>query len=341
MFTRKEQVLLKDYLKNHCIRLTTTMNADVTVVSGSEDVSPGKENGALPCETQHENNTPPEQPREASESADLIPVNLQSKDDAQLPQPEVQLSKRQRKKLLKMESWEIKKKEKRLQEKEKCKAKRIEAINRGLPVRTGPSRKELKRRKMNYDEATAEVVVDLSFDKMMIDKDVAKCVKQLLRMYTLNRRSEKPIPLHFSGITEGGAVEKHLAKHDGYQHWDVRFSSEHFMKLFDPKQLIYLTSESDNLLERLERDHVYVIGGLVDHNQHKGYCYRLAEEFGIRHARLPLNEHLVLKTRTVLTINQVFEILLNINLGKGWQQTLLDVMPARKGATAKQSETSE
>uniref|UniRef100_A0A182P8J7 tRNA (guanine(9)-N(1))-methyltransferase n=1 Tax=Anopheles epiroticus TaxID=199890 RepID=A0A182P8J7_9DIPT len=242
-----------------------------------------------------------------------------------------ELSKRQRKKLLRLENWEKRKKEKRQQEKEKMKAKRLEAIRQGLPVRNGPSRKELKRRKVINDEAKIEVVVDLSFDQLMIDKDVGKCVKQLLRIYTLNRRSSRPIPLHFVGIEKGGAVERHLARNDGYSHWDVRFASEHFMQLFKPSTLVYLTSESEHVLERLEEGCVYVIGGLVDHNQHKGYCHQLAQRHGIRHARLPLAEHLVIKTRTILTINQVFEILLNVHMGKEWQQTLLDVLPARKG----------
>uniref|UniRef100_A0A182SGZ6 tRNA (guanine(9)-N(1))-methyltransferase n=1 Tax=Anopheles maculatus TaxID=74869 RepID=A0A182SGZ6_9DIPT len=246
-----------------------------------------------------------------------------------------ELSKRQRKKLLKLENWEMKKKEKRQKEKEKMKAKRIEAIQQGLPIRNGPSRKELKRRKVSYSNATIEIVVDLSFDHMMIDKDVAKCVKQLLRIYTLNRRSERPVPLHFVGIEKGGAVERHLARNDGYRHWDVRFSSEHFMQLFKPSTLVYLTSESDQVLDRLEDGCVYVIGGLVDHNQHKGHCYQLAQQHGIRHARLPLAEHLVIKTRTILTINQVFEVLLNVHMGKQWQPTLLEVLPARKGVTPK------
>ncbi|XP_053671815.1 tRNA methyltransferase 10 homolog A-like [Anopheles nili] len=258
--------------------------------------------------------------------------NLESHDPASV------LSKRQRKKLLKMENWEQRKKEKRQKEKEKLKAKRLQAIQQGLPTRTGPSRKELKRRKTNntgLSKSSIEVAVDLSFDQLMINKDVAKCVKQLLRMYTLNRRSESPLALHFTGIRPGGAVEKHLTRNDGYQHWDVRFSDAHFTKLFEREKLIYLTSESDNLLERLENGCVYVIGGLVDHNQHKGHCYQLAQKYGIRHARLPLSEHLVIKTRTILTINQVFEILLNVHLGKDWKQTLLEVLPARKGAIAR------
>lgn len=247
------------------------------------------------------------------------------------------MSKRKRKKLLKLQQWEVKKKEKRLKEKEKMKQRKLEAMKAGLPTRNGPSRKELKRNKIDYSKSDITIAVDLSFDEMMIDKDVAKCVKQLLRIYTMNRRSEKPIPLHFTGIRPGGSVEKHLKRNDGYQHWDVKFSGEPFVNLFERDKLVYLSSESDNVLTELEKDHVYVIGGLVDHNQYKGHCHGLASEMGIRHARLPLSEHIVIKTRTILTINQVFEILMKVQLGKPWQETLLEVLPMRKGAKPKES----
>lgn len=248
------------------------------------------------------------------------------------------LSKRQRKKLIKLQQWEVKKKEKRLKEKEKMKQRKLEAIQAGLPTRNGPSRKELKRNKIDYSKSDITIAVDLSFDEMMIDKDVAKCVKQLLRIYTMNRRSERPIPLHFTGIRPGGSVEKHLKRNDGYQHWDVKFSDKPFVDLFERDKLVYLSSESDNVLTTLEKDHVYVIGGLVDHNQYKGHCHGLASEMGIRHARLPLSEHLVIKTRTILTINQVFEILMKVQLGKPWQETLLEVLPMRKGAKPKETD---
>uniref|UniRef100_A0A2M3ZJ33 tRNA (guanine(9)-N(1))-methyltransferase n=1 Tax=Anopheles braziliensis TaxID=58242 RepID=A0A2M3ZJ33_9DIPT len=248
----------------------------------------------------------------------------------------VNLSKRQRKKLLKLASWEEKKKAKRLKEKEKYKLKKVIAIEKGLPVRIGPSRKELKRRAIDYSQAKIEIAVDLSFDSMMIDKDVAKCVKQLLRMYTLNRRAACPVPLHFTGIVADGAVQRHLSRYDGYEHWDVKVSSSQLLDIFPRDRLLYLTSESENVLERLEPNDVYVIGGLVDHNRHKGHCLRLAQELGVRHARLPLAEHVVIKTRTILTINQVFEIMLHIHAGRDWQSTLLEVLPQRKGAIAKE-----
>ena len=89
-----------------------------------------------------------------------------------------------------------------------------------------------------------------------------------------------------------------------HRNWrDMRFASEHYTDSFPAEQLIYLTAESPNTLETLDSSKIYVIGGLVDHNQHKGLCHRLATEAGIPTARLPISEYLKLNSRTVLTVN--------------------------------------
>lgn len=77
-----------------------------------------------------------------------------------------------------------------------------------------------------------------------------------------------------------------------------------YLDTFPKEKIVYLSSDSDNTLERLAKDEVYIIGGLVDHNRHKGMCHSRAEAAGIRHARLPLPENIILKSRTVLTIEQ-------------------------------------
>uniref|UniRef100_A0A1L8DBT9 tRNA (guanine(9)-N(1))-methyltransferase n=1 Tax=Nyssomyia neivai TaxID=330878 RepID=A0A1L8DBT9_9DIPT len=256
------------------------------------------------------------------------------KADSSTEAPTEVLSKRQIKKQAKLEKWEVWKKIKRKQEREKMKQRRQEALQAGIE-RTTPSRKELKHNKTSKSSSIISVAIDLDFEDLMIDKDVCKCVKQLLRIYTVNRRSQTPIPLYFTGIRKEGRVEKTLDRNDGYQNWDVKICHAPFVDLFPKDKIIYLTSDSANVLDSLEENHVYIIGGLVDHNSQKGLCHRIAEEKGLKHARLPLSENVVMKTRTVLTINHVFEILLRVTEKSSWKDAILSVIPMRKGAKAK------
>ena len=56
----------------------------------------------------------------------------------------------------------------------------------------------------------------------------------------------------------------------------INIRKESYAEVFGKDRVVYLTSESPNVLETLERCKVYVIGGLVDHNHHKvPLCYLL------------------------------------------------------------------
>lgn len=49
----------------------------------------------------------------------------------------------------------------------------------------------------------------------------------------------------------------------------VKFYADSYLKTYNEKKIVYLTSESENVIDTLEPDCVYIIGGLVDHNSHK------------------------------------------------------------------------
>ncbi|XP_034949336.1 tRNA methyltransferase 10 homolog A [Chelonus insularis] len=235
------------------------------------------------------------------------------------------LSKRHQKKIKKKEKWLARKTEKRLKERIKLKEKR--AFARSNNIDLGPSRKSLKKSTMADSTCGVTITIDMSFDDVMIDKDIAKLIKQILRCYSLNRRALAPV--QFSLTNFNGRSQREMEKHNGYQHWDVNFFSDSYKEIYKDKNIIYLTSESENFIEALNDDTVYVIGGLVDHNSHKGLCHKLAKESNIQHGRLPLDKFLKMTARKVLTIDHVFEILLRITEKKTWQEAFLQVLPIR------------
>lgn len=231
------------------------------------------------------------------------------------------LTKRQKKKYLKTLKWEARKKEKRANERLKAKKRKMEAKLNNIDL--GPSRKQLKRSTMANSPCKIGVVIDLSFDHLMISKvltysvffsdfklfliqDMGKVIKQILRIYTENRRAKAPMQLYLTNF-EGRAKEE-MAKHNGYENWDINFRAESYLKLFPKDKLVYLTSESNKVITELQEDKVYIIGGLVDHNSHKGICYKKAVDEGIDHGQLPIREYFHTKHRKVFTINQGLKI---------------------------------
>lgn len=96
---------------------------------------------------------------------------------------------------------------------------------------------------------------------------MGKVIKQILRVYTMNRRSKAPMQLHLTSFN--GKSKEEMSKHNGYENWDMHFHENDYLEVFPKDKLVYLSSESNNVIKELEQDKIYIIGGLVDHNAHK------------------------------------------------------------------------
>ncbi|KAH8244829.1 hypothetical protein KR032_001167, partial [Drosophila birchii] len=268
-----------------------------------------------------------------------VPLSLSNCPGTTPGQP---LSKNQLKKQRKLAEYAELRKLRRERERERQKQKRREAKELGLPIRTGPSRKELKKRQETASDSALSVAIDLDYDDLMHERDIAKCVKQCLRIYTINRRSPHPGKLHFTGIRSNGHIHDSFRKNDGWENWHVEYHFDRsHLELFERSRLVYLTCESDQVLDKLQPGTTYVIGGLVDHNHWKGLCHQRATEAGLTTARLPLSEHVDMKTRSVLSTYHVFELLSKVAAGQDWTAAILDTIPLRKGAKAKAPKDKE
>ena len=246
------------------------------------------------------------------------------------------MSKRQRKKLLKhqlfVENRKIKRKEKKERKKEQKRKLQEEGATEDGQASSSMNVKKIKSMS-SEDASSLRIAIDLSFDDLMSDRDIHKLLKQVQRTYAINRRAMHPVQLYFTSF--GGRSKNILEEIKcNYGNWDVHIKTEPYSDVFSQEDVVYLTSDSPNVLSEIDESKAYVIGGLVDHNHHKGLCYKLAVERGISHAQLPINEFVNLNSRSVLTVNQVFEILLLFTQTKDWREAVFKVVPARKREVA-------
>lgn len=242
------------------------------------------------------------------------------------------LSKRKQKMMAKRQRWLEQKPLRKAKEKEKRKMKIQKAKASGQDL--GPSRKLLKSLKMADSPCKLKICFDLSLADLMTPPEFSKTFKQLHRCYSINRRACASLQLYINGYTDD--IKNSMSKMSGCFNWDVNFSQQSFCEVFDRSNIIYLSSDSPNILEdTLDYDKVYVIGALVDHNRLKNICYEKALESGVGHARLPLDTYFKFKTRKVLTIDQVYSIFLRLTEGKTWVEAVMDIVPKRKGIELK------
>ena len=92
----------------------------------------------------------------------------------------------------------------------------------------------------------------------------------------------------------GPKLRANLSK-TAYGNWlGISVHSDEFTEIegLKSKTLIYLTADSDEVLEELNPECAYIIGGIVDRNRLKGITARKAEELKIKTARLPIKENL-------------------------------------------------
>ncbi|NXU06615.1 TM10B methyltransferase, partial [Buphagus erythrorhynchus] len=75
--------------------------------------------------------------------------------------------------------------------------------------------------------------------------------------------------------------------------FEMDTTPESYLDLFPSETIVYLTPDSENVLEDIDPDKVYVLGGLVDESIHKQLTLRRAQEQRLQTARLPIREYMV------------------------------------------------
>jgi tRNA (guanine9-N1)-methyltransferase len=194
--------------------------------------------------------------------------------------------------------------------------------------------------KENFEKNSSkyQICLDCSFEDMMTQKEINSLSIQTRYCYGGNKKAKHPVRATATSL--GGKTLENLQRVSGFDHWQHRafhHTKSGLLEAFpDKSKLVYLTSDSENVLDTLEDDKIYIIGGIVDRNRLKRAAIDRAEEQGIATAKLPISEYLSMVSTKVLTCNHVFDVLLKYREnGNDWKKAFLDVLPVRKDAKAK------
>lgn len=240
-----------------------------------------------------------------------------------------------------------KRKSKKMRHKQKLAEERQLETNEKVKIedegRVKITKKEKKRlireRLLEARGSSPKVCINLGFASEMNEKELTRLSSQLRRLYGSNRQSTSPFHLYFCNFSEDDHLYKVcLAKNDGFSSYVVEMTAKSPEDLFQTEDLIYLSPDSENLLTSLDCNKIYVIGGIIDGTVKKDLSLSHAKQFSIQTAKLPIAEYLVRCSQnpgtTVLTVNQVFDILLKYYETEDWIQALSCNVPPRKGYCA-------
>ncbi|XP_054034835.1 tRNA methyltransferase 10 homolog B [Dryobates pubescens] len=247
----------------------------------------------------------------------------------------------QRNVLRKRRRWErvlAARRRKRAQERERSRARRAE--NPGAASRNGGRALAslAKERLLEARASGPRLCIDLGVAARMTEKETSRLASQIRRLYGANRRAEKPFWLCLTEFTEGSLIYREcLRMNDGFSSYLMDTTQESYLDLFPLDAIVYLTPDSDNVLEDIEADKVYVLGGLVDESIHKKLTLQRAQEQALQTARLPIREYMVKSSSTrnyhseTLAINQVFDVLSTYYETRSWPAALKAGVAAGKG----------
>ncbi|NXX47364.1 TM10B methyltransferase, partial [Tricholaema leucomelas] len=119
--------------------------------------------------------------------------------------------------------------------------------------------------------------------------------------------------------------------------FEMDTTQESYLDLFPVDAVVYLTPDSENVLEDIDANKVYILGGLVDESIHKKLTLQRAQEQAVQTARLPIREYMVKSTSSrnyhseTLAINQVFDVLSTYYKTRSWPAALKAGVSAGKG----------
>lgn len=106
-------------------------------------------------------------------------------------------------------------------------------------------------------------------------------------------------------------MSSQLDKLPGFEKWFIEKESQCYIEAMSDRKdnLVYLTADSETVLDDLDPENIYIIGGLVDRNRFKGITMTKAQEQGIKTAKLPIGEYMKMSSSQVCSSSLATKVL--------------------------------
>lgn len=220
--------------------------------------------------------------------------------------------------------YNLNKKRKQQERKRENKRQKIEPVDK-------------KKAARNVEQTTNSIrlIIDCSFDDLMLPKEIKSMSTQITRIYNCNRSSNCQFNEIVVSCFDKRLKERFDKDLTNYIKWSdqgrIKFDSRDLVEEQSAENMVYLSADAEDELADFEEGKEYVIGGIVDKGRYKSLCHDKARKLNIKTARLPISEYIKLHGNKVLTslhvVQLINEFLAN---GKDWAAAFEKIMPRRK-----------
>ncbi|RMZ95821.1 tRNA methyltransferase 10 -like protein [Brachionus plicatilis] len=186
-------------------------------------------------------------------------------------------------------------------------------------------------------ENSLKICIDCSFSDKMSSKEMSRLAQQIGRCYATNKSLESPVHFTLCNLESNSNFYKELCRvNDGFDRYILEKTNQSLIDRFcDKKESIcYLSPDSEDYLEDIDADQIYVIGGLVDETIKS--CALPIEKYLTRRIS-DQDENRKFNYNKILAVNQVFNILAYVFEHKDWIKALDINVPKRKGFMSSES----
>lgn len=111
------------------------------------------------------------------------------------------------------------------------------------------------------------IIIDCSYEKHMVHKELLNAAKQLTYVFGDNRIHKDPFGIHLCNVNLKGPMMKQFRINVPSldEPWfPMQIHSESYTDIFPKEKLVYLTPHCHEELTEFDADAIYIIGCMVD-----------------------------------------------------------------------------